>query len=508
MANTELEKPLLRILFLASDPSNTSKIRLGEELQEIRNRLESNLHFEIKDRQAVKPDDVLRTILNYKPHIVHFSGHGEDTGEICFEDEEGKSKTIPPDALAQIFKLVNEYVKCVLVNTCYSESQAKAIAQYVPIVIGTRKEITDSAAIKFSTGFYTALDPDLTQKTLKNAYESGCIAVRFENLEEHLTPVIIEGSPEVKFSSEVDTALLPITKPEGIVFDTLIKGLTLTGIKMGVTGDIVTKILEEKISKLTLYNEALVEYEKHLKKILYDEFPLSETSRSALFQLQYGLDLSNEDVSTITDKVLSDPKLTSAEAWYDRGRVQYGQKNMLKSIEYYNDSIEKCPDYSAAYYDRGISHYEMGNYDEAIADFGKALEYNNKWEWLSASSAYFSRGLAYYYHKTDDKDLKAKYMELAIKDWKESNKLKYSEQLGYYNIGCAHEHLNNIEEAIENYKKSFELSDSNQKKYECATKLAKSYNNLENQGEADKWRNIALDFWDQRDEDKGDELGV
>ena len=201
------EKQQLRILFLVADPSNAARLHLGKELQEVRDKLEKNPYFEITDKQAVKPDDVLQTIMTYKPNIVHFSGHGQDTGELCFEDEQGKSKPIPPEALASLFSLVTDYVKCVIVNTCYAEKQARAIAQHVPVVIGTKKEISDSAAIKFSTGFYTSLDPDLSQISLNKAFQLGRIAIQFDgNLQEHLIPILIEGSAEVRFSSEVDMA--------------------------------------------------------------------------------------------------------------------------------------------------------------------------------------------------------------------------------------------------------------------------------------------------------------
>ena len=170
MEHIASDKQPLRILFLASDPSPSTKLRINKELQDVRDRLKDNPYFVIEDQLAVKPDDVLRRITSYKPNIVHFSGHGEETGELCFEDESGKPKTIPTEALGALFKQVTDFVKCVVINTCYSEKQAKAIAQYVPVVIGTKKEITDSAAIKFSTGFYTALDPDLSQKNLNKAF--------------------------------------------------------------------------------------------------------------------------------------------------------------------------------------------------------------------------------------------------------------------------------------------------------------------------------------------------
>ena len=192
METSTLEKQPLRILFLASNPTNAARLHLGKELQEVRNKLAANSFFEIKDHMAIKPDDVIQTIVGYKPHIVHFSGHGQETGELCFEDEYGKAKMIAPDALARLFELVKDSVKCVVVNTCYAEKQAKAIAQYIPVVIGTKKEISDAAAIKFSTGFYTALDPDLSQNSLEKAYKQGQIAIQFDDtFHEELTPILI-----------------------------------------------------------------------------------------------------------------------------------------------------------------------------------------------------------------------------------------------------------------------------------------------------------------------------
>jgi len=308
-------KQTVRILFLASEPTNSGRLRLGEELQAVRNRLESNAAFEIKDYQAAKPENVLQAILSYKPNIVHFSGHGTESGEICFEDEDTNSKPIPPAALANLFKLATDYVKCVLVNTCYSERQVKAISQYVPIVIGTKKEISDLAAIKFSTGFYTSLDPDLSQKSLQKAFEIGRTNIWLENLPEQLTPIIIEGSPEVRFAAEVDTAFASISKPKGIVFEALKRGLSLTGKKMGIPDDSIAKIIDEKVTKLELHNNGIVEYEKVLQDILKDEYPLSDTSKFALLQLQNGLDLTESDVKAISDKILSDPNLSSAENW-------------------------------------------------------------------------------------------------------------------------------------------------------------------------------------------------
>ncbi|MBQ4819450.1 tetratricopeptide repeat protein [Aquimarina sp. MMG016] len=449
-----IEKQNLRILFLASDPSNESRLHLGKELQSVRDKLSANVHFEIKDHLATKPNDVMNEIMNYKPQIVHFSGHGSSEGELCFEDEYGKSKTIPPEALASLFNLVTDYVKCVIVNTCYAERQSKAIAQFIPIVIGTKSEISDDAAINFSSGFYTALNPDLSTESLKKAFNLGCIAIQFDgNLEEHLKPVIIYGSPGVRFASEVDSAFSLISNPKGNAVTTLINGLTLTGRKMGLTEAEAKKIIDDKIWKLQEYNNGIIEYEKNLKAILRDEFPLSDSSFTALSYLQSGLNLTNEDVKAINEKILSDPNLDNANSWYNRGLGQSQLQNYELAIEYYSKAIEKNNDYSAAFSERGLCHSKNENYELAIEDYSQAIEINNNWEISSnLSTTYFDRGFSYYQinPKIDEN------LNKAIEDWNQTLELNPNENSAHYNLGLAHEKLKDFDKAIKCFVKALE----------------------------------------------------
>jgi len=488
------EKQALRILFLASDPSNAPNLRLGKELQEVRDKLKGNSSFEIQDQQAVKPGDVLQAIISYKPHIVHFSGHGQDNGELCFEDEQGISKAISPEALASLFSLATDTVKCVIVSTCYAEKQARAIAQYVPVVIGTKKEISDSAAIKFSTGFYTSLDPDLSQISLNKAFNLGKLAIQFDgNLQEHLTPILIEGSPQVRFASEVDTAFLSISQPKGLAVKTLIRGLTLTGKKFGLSEEVVKKIIDDKIEKLQSYSESITEYENSLKDLLRDEFPLSEQSLAALLQLQNGLSISNEDALAVRNKITSDPKLDSAYNWYDRGRGQDGLRNYEKAIEYYTKAIEKNKEYSGALFERGYSYQNLQKYDLAIEDFNKAIEYNKNWEVASSlNSAYFSRGLAYY----DIQPQTNENVSLALKDWSKCIEINSTDPNAYWNRGLAHQFLRNFEKAIADYKKSLEIDtiNSDQTKGSRVTNLVKCYSEIGDQEEIKKWTKVGLEL--------------
>jgi len=183
------------ILFLAADPTDASRLRLGEEFREIQEklklaRLRDNFTLELP-QLSVRPSDISQALLDTQPQIVHFSGHGTPTGALCFEDLVGKNHPVESDALAALFEQFSGQVNCVILNACYSEIQAKAIAKHIKYVIGMNQEIGDKAAIDFAIGFYQALGGGLS---IEGAYELGRVQIQM-NIPEHLTPILIkEGS--------------------------------------------------------------------------------------------------------------------------------------------------------------------------------------------------------------------------------------------------------------------------------------------------------------------------
>ena len=65
-------------------------------------------------------------------------------------------------------------MKCVVLNACYSESQANVITQHIPFVVGMKQAIGDPAAIKFAVGFYDAL---FAGKNFEKAFQFGLSAI-------------------------------------------------------------------------------------------------------------------------------------------------------------------------------------------------------------------------------------------------------------------------------------------------------------------------------------------
>jgi hypothetical protein len=75
----------------------------------------------------------------------------------------------------------------VVLNACYSEQQAEAIAKHIDYVVGMKKAIGDEAAIKFAVGFYDALGAGMNYEI---AFDFGRNAIDLRGIPEHLTPVL------------------------------------------------------------------------------------------------------------------------------------------------------------------------------------------------------------------------------------------------------------------------------------------------------------------------------
>lgn len=178
------------ILILAANPKDTSRLRLDQEVREIDNGLQRARRrdeFTLKQVWAVRRSDFRRAMLDTKPNIVNFCGHGSGEEGIAFEDEIGQAKLISTEALSSFFELFADTVECVVLNACYSEVQAEAIAKHIPHVIGMNKAIGDSAAIEFAVAFYDALGAG---KTIEFAYKLACNAIQLLDLPENLTPIL------------------------------------------------------------------------------------------------------------------------------------------------------------------------------------------------------------------------------------------------------------------------------------------------------------------------------
>jgi hypothetical protein len=179
-----------KILFLASNPTNTGRLRLDKEFREIAEglkRANERKRFDLIPNLAVRVEDLRRALLDNSPAIVHFAGHGDGTDGIFTENDQGEAYGVPNEALAGLFELCAGHIECVILNACYSDVQAGAIAKYIPYVIGMTAGISDDASLEFAVGFYDALGAG---KSIEEAFQFGRNAIALKGIPEHAVPVL------------------------------------------------------------------------------------------------------------------------------------------------------------------------------------------------------------------------------------------------------------------------------------------------------------------------------
>ena len=177
------------ILMVAANPAD-STLRMDIEVREIENgfkRAKRESEFEIKTQLAARSQDIRRAMLDLRPNIVHFCGHGSGERGIVFVQDDGTAKLVNDQTLSNFFELFADSIECVVLNACFSECQAQAIAKHIKVVIGMSDSISDKAAIAFTVAFYDAIGAG---ESYEFAYRLACNAIQWAGLQENLTPVL------------------------------------------------------------------------------------------------------------------------------------------------------------------------------------------------------------------------------------------------------------------------------------------------------------------------------
>jgi hypothetical protein len=181
----------IRILWLAANPTSTARLALDEEAREIGEKLRlarDRDDFDLITRWAVRPADLLQHFNEHRPHIVHFSGHGDAAGEIALAAGDGSTRAVTTTALAELFRIMGNDVRIVVLNACYSTVQAQAIGQHIDHVVGMRRPIDDRSATIFAAAFYSALG---FGRTVREAFEQGTTSLMLHGMHDHDVPKML-----------------------------------------------------------------------------------------------------------------------------------------------------------------------------------------------------------------------------------------------------------------------------------------------------------------------------
>lgn len=171
------------VLFVSTSPVPGAILNTGAEAQIVEDCLRRT-GWEFKAVQAARIHDITQAILEFKPTILHFAGHGAD-GEIYLDDDAHKPRIVPLEVLARLMRGV--HVTGIVLNACYSAKNINVLLAVSDWVVGMRKAVGDKFAIGYSDGFYLAL---ANGQTVQVAHDIGVGNAGAQSPSEMDTPIL------------------------------------------------------------------------------------------------------------------------------------------------------------------------------------------------------------------------------------------------------------------------------------------------------------------------------
>lgn len=156
-------------------------LRLEAERQLIEKTIQKyHGQYEFRNWDGITAEDLMTVLQNFKPNILHFSGHGTELDGIpVFLDKNDHGKIVPTQAFLDALTHYKTNLKLVVLNACYTSSLASKIVKNIDCVIGNPSEVSDEQATTFASFLYDCiLDGDSVgdafDKAKTNSKLSGC----------------------------------------------------------------------------------------------------------------------------------------------------------------------------------------------------------------------------------------------------------------------------------------------------------------------------------------------
>lgn len=188
-------KEKINILFLGANPdiihqdgTEQSKLKLDKEAREIKESLTKSLNrdsINFETRWAVRTSDLFQAINEVNPTIIHFSGHGTDSGELVLQDNSDKPKLVDIESIIKLIEASTDNLRLVVFNNCFSSVFAESVSEIVEAAIGMNDSISDEAAITFASQLYSAIG---FGNSLEKSFNQAKARLLIEEIKEELTP--------------------------------------------------------------------------------------------------------------------------------------------------------------------------------------------------------------------------------------------------------------------------------------------------------------------------------
>lgn len=182
----------LRILYATATPDGD--LRVSQEIRRVKNAVKAALHrdlVEIEYAPDVTAQDLLDQLTSFQPHVVHFSGHANET-VLAFDDGsiDGANHLISIDAFMRAVNTPDNPPLLVVLNACESAVHLAQLVGRIPLAIGMSDSVGDADGITFATRFYRALADG---QSVAAALDLARLEMEMNGLEDHDLPTLVHG---------------------------------------------------------------------------------------------------------------------------------------------------------------------------------------------------------------------------------------------------------------------------------------------------------------------------
>jgi hypothetical protein len=227
--------PPLRVLLVVSSPTDHTRLDVERECEKMETAVAG---LKAEGRLGVDRIDVAtlgalqRALAKQTYHIIHFIGHGcadgAHEGHLIFEDNDERGYAVDGSTLGTLLHN-HPSMRIALLNACegartlgadaFAGVAQRLVQQGIPCVVAMQFEISDGAAIQFSSAFYAAV---ASGQPVDLAVAQGRLAIYSEVSDlEWATPVLYLRSPDARiFAPSAPTvAITPAVTPGPVAID-------------------------------------------------------------------------------------------------------------------------------------------------------------------------------------------------------------------------------------------------------------------------------------------------
>jgi len=198
--SAQAQQTVKKILLLSANPENTTTSRKRTGIKEIRDALKRANHgklLDIQERLEISAVDISQSLSELEPYIVNISGC-EDGIEGLILDEIHNDNVLfdkKETLIADLFQSHSNNIECIILNSCYSEKQAKEIIKHIEFVIGIGQNLEDKVVVNFLTEFYYQIG---SQRTISHSYYQSRNLLERTGTNPDWLPILLNKQEEIR----------------------------------------------------------------------------------------------------------------------------------------------------------------------------------------------------------------------------------------------------------------------------------------------------------------------